>query len=168
MLNCGTLDFGGLIDATEEVATISCSNQRLEALKYLVHFIGDVHQPLHASNNNDRGGNEVPVTFMRRQTNLHIVWDTGILEPAVKGDERGYAMQLTRSITQAELTQWSQGDPISWANGSHDMAASVVYKELQHAGALPDSYEAQALPIVNGQLQRAGVRLARILNDCLR
>ena len=142
--------------------------QRLEALKYLVHFIGDVHQPLHASNNHDRGGNEVPVTFMERQTNLHAVWDSGIIEPAVKGDERGYAMQLTRRITQAELSQWSQGDPISWANESHDAATSAVYGELQHAGALPDSYETQALPIVNKQLERAGVRLAKVLNDCLR
>jgi hypothetical protein len=56
--------------------------QRLEALKYLVHFIGDVHQPLHASNDHDRGGNEVPVVFMERQTNLHALWDTGIIEPA--------------------------------------------------------------------------------------
>ena len=62
--------------------------QRLEALKYLVHFVGDVHQPLHTSNDHDRGGNEVPVTFMGRQTNLHAVWDTGIIEPAVKGDGR--------------------------------------------------------------------------------
>jgi S1/P1 Nuclease len=62
--------------------------QRLEAFKYLVHFIGDLHQPLHASNNNDRGANEVPVMFMGRQTNLYAVWDTGIIEAAVKGDER--------------------------------------------------------------------------------
>jgi hypothetical protein len=142
--------------------------ERLEALKYLVHFIGDMHQPLHASNNNDRGGNDVTVTFMGRQTNLHAVWDSGIVEPAVKGDERGYAMQLTRNITQAELSQWSQGNPVSWANEAHDVATSSVYGELQHAGALPDSYEAQALPIVNEQLERAGVRLAKVLNDCLR
>jgi hypothetical protein len=142
--------------------------QRLEALKYLVHFIGDVHQPLHASDNHDRGGNEVPVFFMGRQSNLHAIWDTGIIEPAVKGDERGYAMQLRRNITQAELSQWSQGDPISWANESHDVATSAVYGELKHAGVLPDSYEAQALPIVNEQLERAGVRLAKVLNECLK
>jgi S1/P1 Nuclease len=74
------------------------SRQRLEALKYLVHFIGDVHQPLHASDNHDRGGNDVPVTFMGRQTNLHAVWDTGIIEPAVKGEERSYAMRLAHNV----------------------------------------------------------------------
>jgi len=71
--------------------------ERLEALKYLVHFIGDMHQPLHASNNHDRGGNDVTVTFVGRQTNLHAVWDSGIIEPAVSGNERSYAMQLTRT-----------------------------------------------------------------------
>ena len=105
---------------------------------------------------------------MGRQTNLHAVWDTGIIEPAVKGDERGYALQLARNITQSELSQWSQGDPISWANESHDVATSTVYGELKHVGILSDSYEAQALPIVNEQLERAGVRLAKVLNECLR
>lgn len=142
--------------------------QRLEALKYLVHFIGDVHQPLHASNDQDRGGNDVLVTFAGRTTNLHAVWDSGIIEPAVKGDERGYAMQLTRHISQANLGAWSEGDAISWANEAHAIAASGVYGELQHDGILPDSYQAQALPIVNQQPERAGVRLAMVLNTCLR
>jgi hypothetical protein len=142
--------------------------QRLEALEFLAHFIGDVHQPLHASDDHDRGGHDLPVTFAGRQTNLHAVWDTGIIEQAVKGDERGYAIRLAQHVTQPELSQWSQGDPISWANESHDVATSVVYDELPHAGILPDSYEAQALPIVNEQLERAGVRLAKVLNGCLR
>jgi hypothetical protein len=142
--------------------------ERLEALKYVVHFIGDIHQPLHASNNDDRGGNEVPVTFLGHQTNLHAVWDSGIIGPAVMGDERAYAMRLTRNVTQPQLSQWSQGDTISWANESHDVAMSAVYGQLQHTGILPDSYEAQALQIVNDQVKRAGVRLAKVLNDCLR
>jgi S1/P1 Nuclease len=142
--------------------------QRLEALKYLVHFIGDVHQPLHASNNYDRGGNDVQVKFMGRQLNLHVVWDTGIIEPAVRGDERRYAMQLAQNMTQAELSDWSQGDAISWANEAHQIAVCAIYDELQQAAALPDGYEAWALPIVNEQLERAGVRLARVLNECIR
>ena len=101
------------------------------------------------------------------QTNLHAVWDIGIIERAVKGNERGYAMQLTQRITRTELTQWSQGNPVSWANEAHDVATSTVYGELQHAGVLPDSYEAQALPIVNKQQERAGVRLAKVLNESL-
>jgi hypothetical protein len=140
---------------------------RVEALKYLVHFIADVHQPLHVSNDHDRGGNDVPVTFMGLTTNLHSVWDTGIIEHSIQGDERGYAMRLSQNIRERELSQWSQGDPIAWANESHHVASSIIYGEMQHAGVLPDTYEALALPIVDAQLERAGVRLAKVLNECL-
>lgn len=141
--------------------------QRLEALKYVVHFIGDLHQPLHVSNDNDHGGNEIAVTFMGQQTNLHAVWDTGIIEPAVRGDERGYATKLAQAITPDERVQWTGGDPVSWANEGYRIAVSTIYNELPHSGNLPDYYETNALPIVNQQLQRAGVRLAKVLNEVL-
>ncbi len=144
------------------------ARQRLEALKYLVHFIGDIHQPLHTSNNDDRGGNDVRVTFMGHQTNLHAVWDSGIIAPAIKGDERGYALQLAREITEEKRAIWAQGNPVSWADESHRIAAQVIYGELPNSGTLPDSYEAIALPVVNEQLERAGVRLATVLRALLR
>jgi hypothetical protein len=141
---------------------------RLEALKYVVHFIGDVHQPLHASNNDDRGGNDVAVTFLGQQTNLHAVWDSSIIGPAVKGDERAYALRLAGDITLAERQQWSAGSATSWANESYSIAVHMIYGQLPHSGTLPDSYETETLPIVNQQLSRAGVRLAVVLNTCLK
>src|SRR5262249_15940767 len=89
------------------------------------------------------------------------------LAPAVKGDERGYALKLVREITPAEREQWSQGDPVSWANESHRIAADAIYGELPHSGLLPDSYQDEALPVVNKQLERAGVRLGNVLNAFL-
>ena len=141
--------------------------QRLEALKYVVHFIGDVHQPLHASNNDDRGGNDVAVTFMGQQANLHAVWDSGIIGPAVKGDERAYALLLAGDITLVERQQWSAGNAVSWANESYSIAVRVIYGQLPHSGSLPDSYETGALPSESAT-SRAGVRLAMVLNECLR
>jgi S1/P1 Nuclease len=142
--------------------------ERLEALKYVVHFIGDVHQPLHASNNDDRGGNDIAVTFLGQQTNLHAVWDSGIVGPVVKGDERAYALRIAGDITLAERQQWSAGSAVSWANESYSIAVRMIYGQLPHSGTLPDIYETEALPIVNQQLSRAGVRLAMALNTCLR
>jgi hypothetical protein len=72
---------------------------RLEALKFVVHFIGDIHQPLHAADNGDRGGNEIHVRYPRRKTNLHAVWDSGILEPVVRGDDRDCALYVAHQIT---------------------------------------------------------------------
>ena len=142
--------------------------QRLEALKFVVHFIGDVHQPLHAANNDDHGGYDVAVTFMGHQTNLHAVWNSAIIGPAVKGDERAYALRLAGDITLAQSQQWSAGNAVSWANESYSIAVRVIYGQLPHSGTLPDIYETEALPIVNQQLSRAGVRLAVVLNTCLK
>jgi hypothetical protein len=142
--------------------------QRLEVLKFVVHFVADVHQPLHASNSNDRGGNEIKVRFLGHWTNLHAVWDTGILGPAVRGDERAYARRLVRSITSGEIAKWRDGSAADWANESHAVVQRVIYSALPHGpGYLPASYERAALPIVNEQLEKAGVRLAAVLNAVL-
>lgn len=143
--------------------------ERLDALKFLVHFVGDVHQPLHASDNNDRGGNEVRLVFEGRRTNLHAVWDSGILAPVVNGDERSYALRLDREITPGAFSAWQNGSPADWANESHAVAVQVIYGKLPHdPGVLPDSYKTDALPVVDGQLERAGVRLAWVLNSAIR
>jgi hypothetical protein len=141
---------------------------RLEALKFLVHFVGDVHQPLHASDNNDRGGNEVRVTFGVRRTNLHAVWDTGILAPAVNGDERAYALQLDKRISPQQIAQRSKGSPEQWANESHEIAVSLIYGKLAHSGKLPADYASETLPTINQQLLDAGLRLSFLLNEALK
>ena len=143
--------------------------RRLEALKFLVHFVGDVHQPLHASDNGDRGGNEVRLEFNGRQTNLHALWDTGLLAQVVNGDERAYALKLAHSITPGKLKTWETGSAAGWANESHLVAVQVIYAELPHSsGALPASYAAQAVPVVEQQLEKAGVRLAMVLNSVMK
>jgi hypothetical protein len=142
--------------------------ERLDALKFVVHFVGDLHQPLHASDDNDRGGNEVRVEFLGHRTNLHAVWETAILAPAVSGDERGYALRLVRDITPEKIAAWQAGTTIDWANESHAVAMITIYGRLPHdAGTLPEAYENAALPLVNEQLERAGVRLAFVLNRAL-
>jgi hypothetical protein len=138
--------------------------ERLEALKFVVHFVGDLHQPLHASDNDDRGGNDVRVEFLGRRTNLHAVWDTAILAPAVNGDERSYALGLDRQITPGDTASWQSGTPEQWANESHAIAVTTIYRDLSYGGTLPERYEDEALPIVNLQLEKAGIRLAGILN----
>jgi hypothetical protein len=141
--------------------------QRIEALKFLVHFVADIHQPLHCADDHDAGGNGVRVEFSGRPTTLHALWDTDILALTVKGDERRYALTLARSITQQQAALWRGGSQ-DWANESYRIAVSVIYKRLPDAdGILPMSYEADVLPIMNEQLQRAGVRLAAVLNAAL-
>jgi hypothetical protein len=144
------------------------ARERLEALKFVVHFVADVHQPLHAANDGDRGGNDVRVTLMGRQTNLHAIWDTGILFSAGIGDERAYALQLARSIRPIELDQWRDGSAATWATESNDIARRLIYGAWPHGpDALRGSYAETALPVVSVQLEKAGVRLAAVLNAAL-
>jgi hypothetical protein len=145
------------------------ARERLEALKFLVHLVADVHQPLHASNDGDRGGNDLRVVFLGRQTNLHAVWDTGILFAAGIGDERAFAMELMRSIVPADLTQWRGGSAATWATESSDIARRLIYGKWERGpGPLQSSYVTTTLPVVRVQLDKAGVRLAAVLNDALR
>src|SRR6266851_6261372 len=82
------------------------------------------------------------------RTNLHAVWDWGILAPAVGGDERAYALELTRSITPTDLARWRGGSPVDWANESYGIARRLIYGKWPHdePGTLPSDYEAAALP----------------------
>jgi hypothetical protein len=149
------------------------------ALKFLLHLIGDVHQPLHAADNKDRGGNDVAVLFGDRTSaeNLHAYWDTHLVQ-RLGHEPRAVGALLNKQITKAKANDWSKGTPTDWAMGSFAQAKSVVYNftgEQQfiddHGGKgerLDTAYDNRALPVVREQLSKAGVRLAAALNDALK
>jgi hypothetical protein len=142
--------------------------QRLEALKFLVHLVGDINQPLHCADSQDRGGNDVHVDFMGWRTNLHAVWDSGILAAAHIRDERAYALELAHSISAFEAEKWRSGTPADWADDSYGVARNLIYGVWPHdPGVLSDSYEQKGIYVVQVQLEKGGVRLAAVLNDAL-
>ena len=98
--------------------------ERLLALKYLLHFVGDVHQPLHASDHNDRGGNCVGVLFGRRTKpiKLHSYWDTIVVSAAVTGDLDDAAQDVLVLATPENQAKWTSSDPTVWAQESFDRA----------------------------------------------
>lgn len=142
---------------------------RAEALKFLLHFVADETQPLHAADNHDRGGNEVRVILNGDRTNLHHVWDTSVVE-ALGDDSATVAVRLSAAITPAERSAWTRGTPVSWANQSWAIAKQDIYADLPGSGGtdapivLPPDYARKKSPIAAEQLERAGVRLAAILN----
>lgn len=146
--------------------------ERLLALKYLLHFVGDMHQPLHASDNHDRGGNCVLVSLGGSRTvNLHSYWDTGVVE-TIGTDAATVAQQLEHQITPAERTMWARGTPADWATEALSVARTVAYSLHSPPGCdrdaapmtLPPGYEQAAKSAATLQLERAGVRLAALLN----
>ncbi|MDX2153019.1 MAG: S1/P1 nuclease [Bryobacteraceae bacterium] len=140
--------------------------EREEALKYLVHFVQDMHQPLHCGDRRDRGGNDVKVKFFDRDTNLHAVWDSGILFQ-LKLDSIALADQLDRQTSAGDRRRWAKGTVEDWAWEAQKESRKVAYGRLpKHAGApLGEEYQRRTVKTVEKQLAKGGLRLAAILNE---
>jgi nuclease S1 len=145
---------------------------RAEALRFLIHFVGDLHQPLHCADNHDRGGNEVRVLVGAEETNLHAVWDTNVVAALGQNPDQ-VASDLAAQIAPEEAKSWSRGAPEDWSNESSGVAKRVIYAALPGEGGttapivLPRDYAARQRPVTAVQLERAGVRLAVMLNTAL-
>ena len=147
---------------------------RIIALKFVLHFAGDLHQPLHLSDNHDKGGNCVYLSRGGARANLHHYWDTVVVE-AMGKDADTVASDLYFAITPSQLKAWRKGDINSWAMESHQVAKAVVYTLGSQPGCssglrydLSADYDAAAVKAAKIQLQRAGVRLAVLLNNALK
>jgi hypothetical protein len=156
---------------------------RNEALKWVVHLIGDIHQPLHAANRGDRGGNLVQVSFFGARDNppygslnLHAIWDVHMLARFVS-ERGGERVLVSAPIADADRRGWEQGSISDWIAESHALARDRVYAALPVAAscgvriagvvALGDAYYASSAPVIDLQIRKAGVRLARVLNEAL-
>lgn len=164
---------------------------RREALKFLVHFVGDLHQPLHgADRDGDHEGNDVRVSYFgdtgtaQYPLSLHWVWDTVIIEHHLRVKEdaatepnlapRRAAALAANDIDKAHLKglgDTANLDPASWAMESHDAARAFVYPGVTVRGSKPvvlgEAYQKRAWPMVEGRLELAGLRLAALLNKAL-
>ena len=161
--------------AAELAAPDTATTERLLALKFVLHFVGDVHQPLHAADNHDRGGNCVSVLLgPSRVVNLHAIWDT-VLVNDLGSDPEKVAAELRSHTTPAQVRAWQRGTAADWANESFAVAKTVAYSVKTPSGCssnptpieLTRGYEATATSVAALQLSRAGVRLAGLLNQAL-
>jgi hypothetical protein len=145
---------------------------RAEALKFLIHFVGDIHQPLHCADNQDKGGTKLTVTAAGRKTNLHAVWDSAVIG-AIGSEPDAIATLLSSKIPPDVAAQWSTGTPELWANESFQIAKTKIYPQFPGAGetlapiVLPENYPASVGMITATQLAKAGFRLAAVLNAAL-
>lgn len=133
------------------------------ALRFIVHIIGDLHQPLHAGmggDHNDHGGNDVPVVFLGHSMPLHGVWDYGLIE------HRGlsapaYAATLSTAITPAQVAAWSASPPAQWVHESIALR-KTIYPATRK---LSDDYARQHQGEADERLEQAGIRIAAWLNS---
>jgi nuclease S1 len=163
---------------------------RRQALLFLVHFVGDIHQPLHAAERGcDKGGNSERVNFSldgQKETNvaLHHVWDSSELDLVMKHanitDDRVFAGILMAGIKPADAEKWARASADQMAWESYKLAVTRVYrgiplqnfcdnqKPAPSVTDLPPAYENDGTKVVRDQLTKAGVRLAAILESDLK
>src|SRR5437763_2202585 len=141
---------------------------RLEALKFLVHFVADVHQPMHAISE-ARGGNDIQIsefgntTCGSRPCNLHSLWDVGLIDHT-RRSESPYVEHLEQLIVQDHLQSESHGTPAEWANESFRLVHRVW---LTNGEAADENYYRHNIGLLDRQLALAGLRLAMVLNQAL-
>ena len=143
-------------------------SQRRQALAFLVHFVADVHQPLHVGRRDDRGGNSIKVNWRGKTFNLHQVWDSGLIADE-KLSESAYVALIDRS-SRAQQSVWQDSRHIDWANESKRLRDQIYDFSPNRADSrsgrptLGESYVLRSKVIVKQQLLKAGVRLAGRLN----
>ena len=135
------------------------------ALRFAVHIIGDLHQPLHVGNGADRGGNDVKVTLFGAETNLHAVWDAGLIDRRQLSYTE-YAAFLSRRVGKAEIAQWSDADPFVWIAESAALRDGVYPPAGQTA--LGWKYAFDHRETIDQRLAQGGVRIAAWLNAVYR
>jgi hypothetical protein len=165
---------GCAVDKINEFwATLKDPNKSKEnkrfALRFLIHCIEDLHQPMHVGNKDDRGGNDTQVRWFDRGSNMHRVWDSGIVERAYTTEELWLA-DLDELDTEPNRAKWMTGTVEEWATESL-LAARAAYqdsttgKRIKSGAKLGDHYQDKNLPVARERLAQAGLRLALVLNE---
>ncbi|GAA4811585.1 S1/P1 nuclease [Litoribaculum gwangyangense] len=140
----------------------SSDEEKAFYLKLLIHLIGDLHQPMHIGLEEDRGGNDFKVQWYNNDTNLHSVWDSKMIEK--------YGMSYTELavnvnyVTKQQIKEIQKGSIIDWVNETHKLTRKV-YANVKPDENLRSRYSYDNFKTVRSQLQIAGIRLAKILND---
>lgn len=138
------------------------------ALRFVVHIVGDLHQPLHVGKCCDRGGNEVKVKWFGRDLNLHSVWDSALVD-----DEQlsftELAAKLQRHTSNEDVVRWWDINPRDWISESGQLRETVYpapnSKDPKAPPELSYGYVYKFTPVMEQRLKQAGVRLAAYLND---
>lgn len=131
-------------------------------LKLLIHLIGDLHQPMHIGLEEDRGGNDIKLQWQFKDTNLHSVWDSKMIDD--------YGMSYTEladtvdHLSKNEVQEIQEGTVVDWVNETQQLTKKV-YGSVKEGDNLRNEYSYLYFDTVRAQLQKGGIRLAKVLNE---
>jgi hypothetical protein len=183
---------GRLLSAIKEQLAVlkdakATTEKKAFALKFLVHLVGDLHQPLHVGNGLDRGGNNCKVQFHGQPTNLHALWDEGLID-FTKLSFTELADYVSKGRAKEEVAAWKKGDLVAWARESKELRAEIYPPDVTPAKTpgerkycpasgtvaaddvpkLAYEYSYKFAPVLERRLYQAGLRLAVILNETVK
>ena len=152
-------------NATLRDPAASLADKQL-ALRFIVHIIGDLHQPLHVGKCCDRGGNDIKVKWFGRDLNLHSVWDSALVDEQQLSFTEMTA-KLQRHTSNEDIIAWWDINPRDWMSESAQIRETIYHRPFSDPKKMPElsySYVYQNTPIMERRLKQAGVRLAAYLN----
>ena len=136
-------------------------DEKNEALKYLIHLVGDAHQPMHVSRQEDKGGNTIQVRFDNKGTNLHSLWDSKLIDhEGLSQDEIAGQYDIA---TPDQVKKWQADSPMEWLWESYQIS-SQLYAETKPSQAIDEIYYTKYIPVIHQRIDQAGIRLAGELN----
>jgi hypothetical protein len=158
------LDALNRFSATLKDPNASLADKQL-ALRFIVHLVADLHQPLHAGKCCDKGGNDVKVKWFGKDTNLHAVWDSALIDEEQLSFTE-LAAKLERHISDRDLIAWWDINPRDWVTESAQLRDTVYPPPAKRKkpAELSYAYVYQFTPLMERRLKQAGVRLAAYLN----
>ncbi|NMM39841.1 S1/P1 nuclease [Pseudoalteromonas arctica] len=145
------------------IAVLKDTNSSIDAkrfsLRFVVHLVGDSHQPFHAGRKGDRGGNNISVIFFGQDTNLHSLWDSKLIE----NENLSYTefADFINTDNKLLIAKYLHSSPVEWLQESHNIANSIYNK---HETKISYQYIYKNMPIIKTRLQQSGIRLAGLLN----
>ncbi|MBS1532761.1 MAG: S1/P1 nuclease [Bacteroidetes bacterium] len=156
--------YTALLDEEKQLTDPSTTrDQKVAALKFIAHFVGDMHQPMHVSRAEDKGGNMIQLNYEGQGTNLHALWDTKLLEHG--GSNYQQLAEKYDHPSEAEIKEWQAKPPIIWAWESYQIS-SKLYEEIDgmKSRSIDNNYYESHIGIVERRITQAGIRLAGVLN----
>ncbi|HIJ50142.1 MAG TPA: S1/P1 nuclease [Nitrospinae bacterium] len=139
--------------------------RRKVALKYLVHFVGDVHQPLHLGNRKDQSGGKIRLTYLGKSVTPHYFWDGGLIDWE-KENLLKCATRLNAQLQDLDKSKWLHSKVNDWADESRSLALKYAYP-LEN-NKLSKTYISKGREILDQRMVQAGIRLANLLNQLLK
>ncbi|MCD8739098.1 S1/P1 nuclease [Mucilaginibacter roseus] len=135
-----------------------------EAIKYLIHLVGDAHQPMHVSRKEDKGGNTIQLRFDNKGTNLHSLWDSKLIDK--EGLSQEDIVKTYDTATPADIKKWQSDSPIEWLWESYQITTEL-YASAKPGQDIDDIYYQKYIPVIHKRIDQAGIRLAGELNRLL-